>query len=163
MEKRTNIDILFQIAIERLDAQIKRVDGADTKIGVIFGLTNGLIAALGAFVVFLKYPITWPVLVFITLTGVTYIIVLVLLYRAYRWGKWLFNPDLETLKDICIDPQYHDYPEIVKEWVADECIYSLENNEKPLSNKVRLANRALIALSAQGIFLVASFISYIFN
>ena len=163
MERKTNIDVLYEIALDRLSTQVKTIDGADTKIGVIFGLTNGLIATLGAFVVLLKCPITWLVFVFIFLTGVSYVIILLLLYGAYRWGKWVFDPDLETLKNICTDPQYHDYPEIVKEWVADECIYSLENNKKPLSNKVQLANRALIVLSSQGIFLVASFISYLFS
>ena len=163
MENKTNIDILYELAVERLSAQVKSIDGADTKIGVIFGLTNGLIAALGAFILNINSPITCSTIVFTLLTSVSYVIVLVLLYFAYRWGKWVFNPDLEALKNICTDPQYQNYPHVVKEWVADECIYSLEKNKQPLHNKIQLANSALITLSVQGIFLTASFISYFFN
>ena len=163
MEKRTNIDILYQIAIDRLDAQIKRMDGIDTKIGMTFGLTNGITAALAAFIAFLPRSVSELVLIFATLTAVAYLVTLVFLYFAYRWGKWSFNPEINTLKGICTASQYHDYPEIVKEWVANECIRSLESNRQPITKKVRLANRALITLSVQGLFLTICFISYLFN
>lgn len=163
MEKRTDIDILYQITIDRLNTQIKRMDGIDTKIGMIFGLTNGITATLVVFMTFLPRPVSQLVLIFTTLTAVAYVVTLVFLFFAYRWGRWSFNPEIKTLKDICTDPQYHDYPEIVKEWVADECIRSIETNRQPITKKVQLANRALIVLSTQGLFLTASFISYLFN
>ena len=163
MERRINIDILYQIAVNRLDTQIKRIDGVDYKIGITFGLTNGIIAALVAFIAFSTRPVSQLELIFATLTAVAYAITLVCLFFAYRGGKWSFRPELETLKSICVDPKYRDYPEIVKKWIADECIRSIERNRQPLINKAKLSDLALIALSAQGLFLVISILSYLFN
>lgn len=163
MDKRTNIDILFQIATNRLETQIKRIDGIDTKIGVIFGLANGIIAVLVVFITFLPHPVPLLALISVILTVVAYFITLALLYLAYRWGRWSFRPELNRLRDICTSSQYRDYPEIVKEWIADECIRSFESNSKPISNKVKLANSALKVLPVQVLFLVVSFISYLFT
>lgn len=163
MEERTNINILYEIAIERLDAQIKRIDGVDNKIGVMFGLTNAIVAALVAFIVLLPSPVPQLVSIFATLSAFTYLVTLIFLFFAYKSRGWSFRPDIKRLREICTDLQYHNYPEIVKEWVADECIRSLEWNSPPLVNKVMLSNNALYPLSAQGLFLAVSFICYLFN
>ena len=163
MEERTNIDIIYRIAINRLDAQIKRVDGIDYKIGVTFGLTNGITAVLVAFITFIPHPVPLLALIFTILTIVAYFVILGFLYYAYSWGKWSSRPELKRLRDICTSPQYRDYPEIIKEWIADECIRSFESNSKPISNKVKLANSALKVLPVQVLFLVVSFISYLFT
>lgn len=163
MEKRTNIDILYQIAINRLDAQIKSIDSIDTKIGITFGLTNGITAALVAFVTFLPRPVSQLVLISVTLTAFAYLVTIVLLFFAYRYSGWSFRPDVKKLREIYTDPRFHEYPDIVKEWVADECIRSLEINSQSLINKVKLSNHALRALSAQGLLLAISCIFYLFN
>lgn len=162
MEEK-NIDILYQIALDRLDAQIKRVDGIDQKIGVTFGLTNGITAALVIFITSISRPVPQLVSIFVTLTAVAYLVTLLLLFFAYRYSRWSFKPDVKTLKDICTTPKYHDYPEIVKEWVANQCIRSLEWNNRPITNKLRRAYRALVAMSAQGLFLAASCVCYLLN
>ena len=86
MDKQTNIDILYNISLDRLDTQIKRIDGIDTKIGMTFGLSNGIIAALVAFIAFLIPPIPLLVLVFATLTAAAYIATLIILFLAYKGG-----------------------------------------------------------------------------
>ena len=163
MEERTNIDILYQTAIDRLDAQLKRVDGADIKIGAMFGISNGITAALVSFITSIPRPVPQLVVIFATLAAIAYVVTLVFLFFAYRWGRWSFNPEIKTLKNICTDPQYHDYPDIVKQWVAGECIRSLEGNIRPLTNKTRRAYRAIGTVSAQGLFLAASCICYLLN
>ena len=163
MERKTSSDIFYEIAINRLNVQIERIDGIDTKIGVTFGLTNGITATLIAFITFIPRPVTQLVSTFAILAASAYVATLVLLFFAYRKSRWSFNPDVKTLKDICTDPKYHDYPEVVKEWVANQCIRSLELNSRPITNKLRRAYRALGAVSAQGLFLTASCISYLLN
>jgi len=163
MEERTNIDILYEIAIERLDAQIKRIDGVDNKIGVTFGLTNAIVAALVAFIVLLPPPVPRLVSILATLSACSYLVTLIFLFFAYRSRGWSFRPDIKRLREICTDPKYHDYPHLVKEWIANQCVRSLEWNSQPLVNKVLLSNNTLYPLSAQGLFLVASFICYLFN
>jgi hypothetical protein len=164
MQKQANsVDILCDLALDRLDAQLKRIDGMDTKIGVTFGLTNGIIAALAAFITLIPHPLSEVTFIFGILAAVAYVVTLVFLFFAYRWGRWSFRPDLSTLRKICTDPQYHDYPDIVKEWIANECIRSLETNKQPTINKAWYAYLALVSLSAQGVFLAASILGYFFN
>ncbi|MFC1908969.1 hypothetical protein ACFLXD_03820 [Chloroflexota bacterium] len=161
MESKTNIDTLYQIAIDRLSAQVKTIDGIDTKIGVTFGLASGLVAALVAFVTSISKPIHELVIIFIILSACAYAATLVLLYIAYGYKKWSFNPHVKTLRDICTNPKYRDYPDIVKVWVADNCIISIESNRQPITIKLKRASRAIISVSAQGLFLVASCIFYL--
>lgn len=162
MERRTNIDILYETAIDRLSAQVKTIDGIDTKIGVTFGLASGLVAALTVFVTSIPKPIHKLVLIFIILSACAYAATLVLLYIAYKYERWSFNPHVKTLRDVCTNPKYHDYPDIVKVWVADNCIISLESNRQPITIKLRRAARALKSVSVQGLFLAASCIFYLF-
>lgn len=163
MQTETNIDILYQMAIDRLNDQFKRIDGADSKIGVTFGLTNGLAAALIAFITLCPSQLTTAVLIFAILSSLAYITTLILLFIAYRKSNWSFRPDVKTLRGICTSPEYQNYPEIVKKWVADECILSINRNNRLIAIKLRRAYRALVALSAQGLLLAASCVFYLLS
>ena len=151
------------MALNRLDAQLKRVDGADTKIGATFAITNAMTAALAAFVTSIPQPIPQSVLIPAILTAITYAVTLLFVFLAYRWGKWSFNPDIKTLRDICTDPRYRDYPNSVKKWVVNECLRSLEWNRGHLARKSRRAYFALIAVSVQGLLLAVSCVCYLLN
>lgn len=163
MERRTNINILYEIAIDRLNTQIKTIDGIDNKIGITFGLANGITASLIAFVALITKPVPQLTLIFVILSFIAYVITLFLLFFAYKYERWSFNPHLKTLRDICTDPKYHDYPDIIKGWVADNCIISLELNRQPITMRLRRAYRALISISSQGLFLAASCIFYLLD
>ena len=163
MEKRTNTDILYEIAIERLNEQIKTIDGIDNKIGITFGLANGIIAALIAFIALIKLPVSQPVIIVIGLSIFAYLITLVFLFYAYRFSKWSYNPNVKILKEFCFDPKYKEYPDIIKSWVADNCIISIELNRESIKEKLTLAYIALISVSAQGIFLAISCFIYLLN
>lgn len=52
-----NMEILSTIAFGKLKTQISSIDGLDNKIGVMFGLTNGLLIGLLGFVGFIEKPI----------------------------------------------------------------------------------------------------------
>ena len=73
------------------------------------------------------------------------------------------TPVFKFYADLDIFDKEETPIEEIKEWIADECILSFGWNSKPITNKVRHANRALIALSVQGLFLAASYISYLFS
>lgn len=161
MEENTNSDILYEIAIDRLNAQIKTIDGIDQKIGVTFGLANGITAALIALIAFMQKPIQQSVLAFIGLSIAMYLCTLVLLFFAYRYSKWSFNPNIKVLKTYCNKEEYQNYPQIIKNWIADNCIISIEENRLNISSKLKLAYFALISMAAQGIFLSISCFLYI--
>lgn len=161
MRQTTSIDVYYQMAIDRLEAQIKRMDGVDNKIGMIFGLTNGITAALVVAVTSLTRPIMQPSLILAILTFAAYVCTLVILYCAYKWSKWSYRPDLDILAEYCTKTPYRNLPDSIKVWVARECTSSLNRNRKPIQHKVYLASMALKSVSAQGLLLAAFFISHI--
>lgn len=163
MAQETNIDVLYQVARDRLDAQLQRIDGADMKIGITFGLTNGMTVGLVSFISSISQPVCQLVIYFAILTAITYLVTLLLLFYAYRWSRWAYNPDVNMLRDISTNSKYTNYTDIVKKWVADECIRAIEWNAPRLTRKVRRAYIALGTLTIQGVFLITTFITYLAN
>lgn len=159
-----SIDILYEVALDRLNAQIRRIDGIDNRLGVTFGLANGIIAALAAFVILARPPIPPTVTILTRVCFASYVISLVFLCLAYlRYRLWSFRPDPSTLYSIYKDPTYRGYPSIVKEWVAKECIKSIHWNGPRITLKVKHSFGALIATSVEGGFLAASLYVYFMN
>lgn len=159
----TSIDILYKMAVERLNTQIKTIDGIDHKIGVTFTLANVITAAAAAFITQIPRPVPQLVIIFIVLSAVAYITTLLFLFLAYKYSRWSFNPKMRILQDICTNPNYNADTDSVKKWVANTCIKSIELNRNPIAIKLRRAYRALISVSAQGLFLAVSYSCYLFN
>ena len=159
-----SIDVLYEVALDRLDAQIRRIDGIDHRLGMTFGLANGILAALVAFMVFATPPIPQTVLIFTRVSAASYGVSLFFLCFAYlRYRLWSFRPDPSKLRSICGDPTYLNYPNIVKDWVAKECIKSTKWNGPRITRKVKHSFGALVATSVEGGFLAASAIVYFMN
>jgi hypothetical protein len=92
-----------------------------------------------------------------------YIASLWLLLRAYRISHWDYRPNLLNLREICANPQYHGHADVVREWVADECVTAYDYNKTRLANKVRAASQALIGLGAQAILLALAGVAGFFH
>lgn len=146
-----NIRVLCGLAVDRLKSQIGRVDGIDNKVGIVFGLSNGLVVALLVFLATLPKPLHVPVYILSSSSLVAYIVTLWLLLRAYRISRWDYRPNLLDLRELCADPQYHGHGDVIGEWVADECVTAYNYNEPRLANKARAASQSIIALGIQGV------------
>lgn len=162
-QQENSSTLLFNTADDRLKSQLSRIDGLDTKVGVVFGLSNAILIGLVGFLVFLERPIPLAVRIFATGSGTAYFVTLWLLLRAYGISKWSFRPNLETLQEICRDTQYQGHPDVIRQWIADECIRSYQENRTRLIDKSRLASQALIGLGSQAMLLGLAAIALIVN
>jgi len=149
-----NIEILSTIAFGKLKTQISSIDGLDNKIGVMFGLTNGLLIGLLGFVGFIEKPIQCTIIYLIYTSFVTYLLSMVLLVYSYLIRRWNFRPNLSALKGICTDEQYNGFPQIIRGWVAEQCMEAYDYNNIRIVQKRRLTFRALAFVLVQTILLI---------
>ena len=133
-EPQVNYDLFCEVARERFQHQMSRIDAADEKVGVFLGVATvllGLCTALG-----MRAHVTQqPIYAFI-LWGMgvaTYITLSVFSVLSYRTRKWLAGPDLKTLEERC--NSYNENEN--KQWLGEEYNESLYYNEIQLEKKVR--------------------------
>lgn len=162
-QQNNSTGVFYDMALDRLKSQISRMDGVDTKIGVTFGLANGLLIALLGFGTFLERPISLAVQLFVGASVVAYLVTLALLLITYRMSHWDYRPHLVRLQEICADPQYHDNADVIKEWIADECVRAYEYNKPLIANKIYRATQALVGLGAQAILLALAGVASLLN
>lgn len=154
-DQEYNMKILSTIAFDKLKTQIGSIDGLDNKIGLMFGLTNGLLIGLLGFVGFIEKPISC-IITYLTYTSLAaYLSTTGLLVCSYFIRRWDFRPNLSTLKEICTDGQYSGFPEIIEQWVAEECMTAYDYNYIRIAQKRRQTFWALIFILAQTILLIA--------
>lgn len=79
---------------------------------------------------------------------------MMLLVCSYLIRRWDFRPNLSALKEICTDEQYDGFPEIIRGWVAEECMDAYDYNSIGIVQKRRLTFRALAFVLVQTILLI---------
>lgn len=153
-DREDNMKILSTIAFDKLKTQIGSIDGLDNKIGVMFGLTNGLLIGLLGFVGFIEKPVSCTITYLTYASFATYLLSIMLLMCSYLLRRWDFRPNLSKLKEICTDEQYYGFPEIIREWVSEECMDAYDYNSVRIVQKRRLTFWAFAFVLAQTIVLI---------
>lgn len=145
--------VFYEVVMNRLDAQMNRMEAIDRKLASLIGFGSVIIAIfaaalqLGAFV---QRPLY--IIMLLGLAGATYITLMVFALRAYRFREWDFRPNLKALGEYCM--KYGD--SIMRRWVARECLRSYTDNEKKLSSKASDGRRAMWLLAIETTFLVVA-------
>ena len=135
-------DTFYEVAIQRLDAQWDQIEAIDSKIATFLGFGSAILAIFIAALQFFEV-VQWPLcaLVLLSVAMAIYIALLVFVLLAYRFSHWSFRPDLKTFRQYCLN-----YDEgIMKQWVADECILSIEANEPQIASKTSAAQKNCMA------------------
>ena len=153
-DQETNVKILSHIAFEKLKTQIASIDGLDNKVGVMFGLTNGLLIGLLGYVGFLEKPISNVILHLFYISVVAYLLNTFVLVLSYRIRRWDFRPNLVALKKICSEVAYKGFPETIEAWVAAECMSAYDYNDVRIVQKRRLTFWALVFILLQTVLLI---------
>jgi uncharacterized membrane protein YbhN (UPF0104 family) len=149
-------EVFYEVAMDRLAAQMNRLEAIDRKLATIIGSASVIVAILGAILQlggFAQKPSYF--IVFSALAGASYIAAIVLALRAYRFIRWDFRPNLKKLSEYC--KNYSD--SIMRKWVANECLISYEYNEKRISSKTSDGRIAMWLLIAETVFLVCAVFS----
>lgn len=149
--KQSAPQVFYEVAMDRLVAQMNRLDAIDRKLAIIIGSASIIVAIFGAIFQFDGFAHkSSPFFVFSVLAGISYIATIVFVIRAYRFKQWDFRPNLKELSEHC--KNYSD--SAMRRWVATECLISYEYNKKRISSKTSDGQIAMCLLVAETIFLV---------
>ena len=147
-------EVYYDIATKRLDAQIQQIDQLDAKTATVFVSASGILAIFAGLLSLAALPtnlaIKIVVLVVLGLASAIYVALLYFLYRAYKTDQWHFRPDLPALKANCANYEEQQ----MQQWVADECLTSLDDNTPLIIRKALFLRYALIAFPVEAALLV---------
>lgn len=153
IDSQSSPQVFYEVAMNRLDAQMNRMEAIDRKLASLIGFASVIIAIFAAALQFggfaqrSLYAIT-----LLGLAGATYIALMVFAIRAYRFREWDFRPNLKTLGEHCV--KYGD--SIMRGWVARECLRSYTDNEKKLSSKTSDGRKVMWLLATETILLIVA-------
>lgn len=95
--------LLFELARDRLNNQLSTIDGLDSKIGLLFGLSSGLLATLAAVVALRtatgEESASGWLLVVLALAALIYLKVAYSGVNAYRVRGWNVGSELREVWD----------------------------------------------------------------
>ena len=150
-DSQSSPQVFYEVAMNRLDAQMNRMEAIDRKLASLIGFAS-VIMAIFAAALQLGEPAQSPpsAIVFLGLAGVIYIALMVFALRAYRFRKWSFRPNLDDLSEHCV--KYDDLT--MRKWVAQECILSYRKNEETLISKTSDGRNAVRLLFAETTLLI---------
>ena len=143
--------LFHEVAMNRLDAQMDRMEAVDRKLASLIGFASVIIAIFAAALQLGGFSQQPPyVIILLGLAGASYIALIVFTLRAYRFREWDFRPNLNKLDEYCM--KFGD--SIMRQWVARECLRSYRDNEKKLACKTSDGRKAMWLLAIETILLI---------
>ncbi len=147
-------NVLYEVAMNRLQAQMEQIDAIDAKLGTILGFASAILAIFAGFMALGNLERPLFALVLFGLAFLAYLALVIVTIYGYRLIEWHFRPDLNTLQEHC-----RSFDEaVMKTWVADECIRSINDNRDNIAYKASSANRAVYLLALEVILLALTFL-----
>lgn len=141
--------VAYDVAMRRLEEQMRQIDAIDNKIGLIIGAASAVIAIFAGFAATTienDRSVSLAVGgVFIALAIVSYLPAIGLGLLAYRFEKWDLRPNWSYLLEYA-----RGYSEdSMRFWVAEGCVLSLDENSKTLQRKLDRAGWAAVFLATE--------------
>ena len=138
--------VAYEVAMRRLDEQMRQIDAIDNKVGAIMGACSAVATLFTGFAsVAVQTDETGSLL-----TGIAFIALVIAFYlpailfgmRAYGFYEWDLRPNWDDL--LLFAKEYSD--EVMQSWVAQGCVASLKGNSKAISSKLAYAGRSTLFL-----------------
>ncbi len=158
-DSQSSPQVFFDVTMNRLDAQMNRMEAIDRKLASIIGFASVIIAVFAAaFRVGGVEQLPLCAIVLLGLAGAIYIALIAFAVRAYRFRKWSFRPNLERLQELC---RKRDDP-AMREWVAGQCLVSYRANETKLLSKTSHGRKAMWLLAIEtALLILAVFLTFV--
>jgi len=146
--------VFYDVMMQRIDQQFENADNADAKIATVLTVASLLLPVFGGLLVAEQDHICGQTVRFAIVGGVSYLVVLALLFVAYIRDDFSARPDPDELAAFVQNPAY-DLGDI-RFWVAVSCGESLTENEPLLKRKARLTTSALFFVVVEFLLLTAA-------
>ena len=150
------VQTFYEIATSRLDEQTERGNGLDAKLATTFGFSAAILPIFGVLLAIAKTDRPRAAVVAYLIAMAVYVVMNGLAIAAYRVSTFSYRPDLDTLQTHCKTLT----DDVLRQWVANECVLSILSNDPLLRTKAWRANWALGLLAAEALLLtVAAFLT----
>lgn len=139
-------ETFYDVAMQRLNEQMDRVDKLDSKLAAIFSFSAAILPIFGALLaLFGKGRPKASIGLYI----VAFVFLLLFSAFAYRAREWSLRPDPEVLQE-----RSAIYDEAaVRFWVAAECVRSITENRSLLNRKANHVSVAIVLLALDAVLL----------
>jgi len=147
-----SVDVIYELAMNRLDRQFDQIDAIDTKVNVVFGFAS---LAIGVAAGFVGTTDSGPspasaALLFSALA--VYVLVMMLALTAYMFRRFDYAP---LVKQLWLDALFWD-PSDTKRQALSNIVEAIEANKERIESKVCFGRAALILLLLEVILITFS-------
>jgi hypothetical protein len=147
--------VYYSLTTSRLDAQMQQIDQLDAKAATAYTFASVILTFFAGLLTIAVFPANEGIrvtdFILLGLAGLGYLFLVYCIFQAYEVGQWSLRPDLVTLQKYAAD---HTEDEM-QQWIANECLLSIQANEPRIAEKARWLHRAIIALAIESV-LIAS-------
>jgi len=142
-------DVVFKIAMDRLQSQQRQIDALDGKISNLLGFGAVLIAIMAGFLALRDDPITFTQFALMCVSGGAFVTIVATSLCVYYTRPWESGPVLnETWQHA------REHNEDTLSWCAAESFTkSYENNKNRVKWKIRAVNANLALITVQAVTL----------
>jgi len=143
-------EVAYDVAMRRLDEQMRQIDALDNKITLVIGTASAVAALFAGFAASTIHTdetasVVTGVLALLTV-GLMFAPSATMGFRAYWFYEWSVRPGWDQL----IEFSRNNSNGLVKSWVAVNCIASLETNTAQIQRKLGRAGLAVLFLMLEG-------------
>ncbi len=153
-----SVDVIYDLALARLESQVKQIEGVDNKLNFAFSVSS-LVIGLGASLFVGRAEVTSILTrTFFALSGLIYTGVVISTVLGYRFLDISFPPNVRR---VWLDALYWE-PEVTKRQVLAQVVEALETNREPIQRKGDLATFSLYLVAGEVIVVIVTVASIIF-
>ena len=145
-QEAKSLEVIYALAARQLDEQLKEIEGIDTKLALVFGISSLII---GLLLTSAPAPdlISAQRLLVLALPLAVYVIIIVLAILSYRFLSLEYPPDIGRMYEEALFWE----PEITKRQVLTTWVPAIDKNNIAIAGKVQRATIALYLLAVEAI------------
>lgn len=152
-------DVAYDVAMRRLDEQMRQIDAIDNKVGAIIAASSAIAALFAGFAAVAVHVDSraslWTGVAFIGLVVLAYLPAVVFGVLAFRFYEWSLRPNWEQLLEF--GERFSEKG--MRSWVARECVTSLATNVAKIRSKLTYGGWSMRFLIVETLLAAAGLLS----
>src|SRR3712207_6511753 len=117
-------EVFYNLAVQRLDQQMAQIDTLDNKANTVLSIGSAILPITAGLLVVNNQDPSYLQQLLVTLSVISYLVLVVLWYEGQRTNRWSFRPDLSTLQANSSTLPLAE----TQRWVGNECTLSVDLN-----------------------------------
>lgn len=140
-----SLDVIYDLAKERLDSQLEQIDSIDAKVSIVFGFASLAIGVAAGFLGTKDFEpsATSSSLLFAAIS--VYSLVIMLALKAYIFRRFEYAPNI---KQMLVDALYWE-PSVTKLQALSNMVEAMETNKSRIEEKACFGTASLVLLGLE--------------